>query len=143
MRRFQKHIFDQKHCQHKSASTLIKVLNSYRQIRGLGEEQRGNPVSQLGSYVELPGRKKRNRDEESRNRPPGRKLIYGFTPRSFFNAFIQYNADTHLVSSNIRFNWTHHPLSDVYIVYNDTRNTLTHEARERGFIIKLTNLFRF
>jgi Domain of unknown function (DUF5916) len=73
----------------------------------------------------------------------GAKLIYGFTPRAFFNAFIQYNADTHLVSSNIRFNWTHHPLSDLYIVYNDTRNTLTHEARERAFIVKLTNLFKF
>ena len=73
----------------------------------------------------------------------GAKFIYGFTPRAFVNAFIQYNADTHLVSSNVRFNWTHHPLSDLYIVYNDTRNTLTHEARERAFIIKLTNLFKF
>jgi hypothetical protein len=73
----------------------------------------------------------------------GAKFIYGFTPRAFVNAFIQYNADTHVVSSNIRFNWTHHPLSDLYIVYNDTRNTLTHQTRERAFIIKLTNLFKF
>jgi hypothetical protein len=73
----------------------------------------------------------------------GARFIYGFTPRAFINAFIQYNADTHVVSSNIRFNWTHHPLSDIYIVYNDTRNTLTHQARERAFIVKLTNLFKF
>ena len=73
----------------------------------------------------------------------GAKFIYGFTPRAFVNAFIQYNADTHVVSSNIRFNWTHHPLSDLYIVYNDTRNTLTHQTRERAFIVKLTNLFKF
>ena len=45
------------------------------------------------------------------------------TPRAFFNAFIQYNADTHQVSSNLRFNFTHHPLSDIYIVYNDRRDT--------------------
>ncbi len=73
----------------------------------------------------------------------GAKVIYGFTPRAFVNAFIQYNADTHVVSSNIRFNWTHHPLSDLYIVYNDTRNTITNQTRERAFIIKLTNLFKF
>ena len=71
------------------------------------------------------------------------RVTYAFTPRSVVNAFIQYNADTHQVSSNIRFNWTHHPLSDVYIVYNDTRDTLTGLTRERAFIVKLTNLFSF
>jgi hypothetical protein len=71
------------------------------------------------------------------------RLTYAFTPRTVVNAFIQYNADTHQVSSNIRFNWTHHPLSDLYLVYNDTRDTLTGLTRERAFIVKLTNLFSF
>ena len=61
----------------------------------------------------------------------------------FFNAYIPYNADTHLLSSNLRFNWTHHPLSDLYLVYNDTDDTLTHRAHERAFIVNLTNLFNF
>jgi len=73
----------------------------------------------------------------------GAKFIYGFTPRAFVNAFIQYNADTHLVSSNLRFDLIHHPLSDLYIVYNDTRDTITDQIRERAFIVKLTNLFNF
>ena len=73
----------------------------------------------------------------------GAKFIYGFSPSAFLNAFIQYNADTHLISSNIRFDLIHHPLSDLYIVYNDTRSTLTHQTRERAFIVKLTNLFNF
>ena len=38
-------------------------------------------------------------------------------------AYFQYNADTHQFSSNIRFNIQHHPLSDLYLVYNDTRDT--------------------
>ena len=50
----------------------------------------------------------------------GARFLYAFTPRAIFNAFLQYNADTHQVSSNIRFNLTHHPLSDLYLVYNDT-----------------------
>jgi hypothetical protein len=73
----------------------------------------------------------------------GARLLYGFTPRAFFNAFLQYNADTHQVSSNLRFNFTHHPLSDLYLVYNDRRDTTTGDLLERAVIIKLTNLFNF
>ena len=73
----------------------------------------------------------------------GARFTYGFTPRSFLNAFVQYNADTHQVSSNIRFNITHHPLSDIFLVYNDTRDTVTGQLVGRAFIVKFTNLFNF
>jgi hypothetical protein len=74
----------------------------------------------------------------------GVRMLYGFSPRAFLNAFIQYNADTHQVSSNIRFNITHHPLSDLYLVYNERRDTLNNnQLLERAFIVKLTNLFSF
>jgi Domain of unknown function (DUF5916) len=73
----------------------------------------------------------------------GTRFLYAFSPRAFFNAYIQYNADTHLVSSNIRFNFTHHPLSDIYLVYNDTRDTAAGHLVGRSFIIKCTNLFSF
>jgi hypothetical protein len=73
----------------------------------------------------------------------GARFLYGFSPRSFINAFFQYNADTHQFSSNIRFNITHHPLSDLYLVYNDTRDTDRGNLVGRAFIIKLTNLFNF
>ena len=67
----------------------------------------------------------------------GARILYGFTPRLFLNAFLQY-ADTKQVSSNIRFNFTHHPLSDIYIVYNDRRDTTTGELVERALIVKVT-----
>ena len=73
----------------------------------------------------------------------GTRFIFAFTPRSFLNAFIQYNADTHQVSSNIRFDLTHRPLSHLYLVYNDRHDTLNGELLERAFIVKLTNLFNF
>ena len=73
----------------------------------------------------------------------GLRFTYGFTPRAFLNGFVQYNADTHQVSSNIRLNITHHPLSDVYFVYNDTRDTMTGQLVGRAFIVKFTNLFNF
>ncbi len=73
----------------------------------------------------------------------GARLLYGFSPRLFINAYVQYNADTHQVSSNIRFNFIHHPLSDLYLVYNDRRDTRDGQLVERAFIVKLTNLFNF
>jgi hypothetical protein len=73
----------------------------------------------------------------------GARILWGFSPRAFFNAFLQYNADTHQVSSNLRFNFTHHPLSDIYVVYNDRRESTGGELIERALIVKVTNLFNF
>jgi hypothetical protein len=73
----------------------------------------------------------------------GTRFLVAFNSRSFVNAFFQYNADTKQVSSNIRFNITHHPLSDLYVVYNDTRDTARGEIVGRALIVKLTNLFDF
>jgi hypothetical protein len=71
------------------------------------------------------------------------RLVYGFTPRSFLNAFVHYNGDTHEISTNLRFNILYRPLSDLYLVYNDRRNTDSDLLIERAFIVKLTNLFTF
>jgi hypothetical protein len=73
----------------------------------------------------------------------GARVLYGFTPRVFLNAFVQYNADTGQVSSNVRFNFTHRPLSDLYIVYNDRRDTASGQLIERALIVKVTNLLTF
>ena len=73
----------------------------------------------------------------------GMRLVYAFTGRASLNAFVQYNTDTHQVSSNIRFNFIHHPLSDLYLVYNDGRDTTSGQLMQRSFIIKVTNLFDF
>ena len=73
----------------------------------------------------------------------GARFIYGFSPRSFMNAFFQYNSQTHELSTNLRFNITYRPLSDIYVVYNDRRNTQIDEPLDRAFIVKVTNLFSF
>ena len=73
----------------------------------------------------------------------GARFLYAFSPRAFFNAFIQYNADTRQVSSNVRFNVIHHPLSDLFLVYNELRDTQNGQLLQRGLVFKLTNLFNF
>ena len=73
----------------------------------------------------------------------GSRFVYAFSARAFVNGFVQYNTATHQVSSNIRFNFTHHPLSDLFLVYNDVRDSRTGEPLQRAIIVKLTNLFNF
>ncbi len=70
------------------------------------------------------------------------RLSYSFNPSMFLNALIQYNSDEGEISSNIRFNLIHKPLSDFFLVYNE-RRTSTGEVRERALIGKLTYLFAF
>ena len=73
----------------------------------------------------------------------GARFLLAFSPRSFINAFFQYSSRTHEVSTNIRFNLTYRPLSDIYLVYNDRRSSLGNELLERAFIVKVTSLFNF
>ena len=83
------------------------------------------------------------RNGEFTNDLVGARFLYAFNPSTFLNAFVQYNADTRQVSSNIRFNIIHSPLSDFFLVYNDLRDTSSGQVVQRAVIIKLTNLFNF
>ena len=65
-----------------------------------------------------------------------------FTTRMFLNAFMQYNSTTREVLSNIRFNVVHHPLSDLYVVYNEGHPT-TGAPVSRSVAVKLTQMFAF
>ena len=69
-------------------------------------------------------------------------LQYSFNTRMFLNALIQYNSELKEISSNIRFNWIHKPLSDLFLIYNERRST-TGEVIERALIAKLTYAFNF
>ena len=71
-----------------------------------------------------------------------------FSTRMFLNAFIQYNSVTHQLASNIRYNFIHHPLSDVFLVYNDARfvdldRPTAAQVPSRALVLKITHLFSF
>ncbi len=70
------------------------------------------------------------------------RLQYSFNTRMFLNALIQYNSELKEISSNIRFNLIHNPLSDLFLIYNERRST-TGEVMDRAFIGKLTYVFSF
>ena len=67
-----------------------------------------------------------------------------FSTRMFLNAFVQYNSVTKQVSTNIRYDFIHHPLSNLFVVYNDTRGTSgSTQPPTRALIVKFTQLFSF
>ena len=71
------------------------------------------------------------------------RLDTSFSTRMFLNAFVQYNGLTRDVSSNVRFDFIHHPLSDLFIVYNETRPFDGGGLPARSVAVKLTHLLSF
>ena len=64
----------------------------------------------------------------------------------FTSALVQYNSDTHSVSTNVRFRWEYRPGSEFFVVYNDERDTFARafpDLTNRAFIVKINRLFRF
>lgn len=68
------------------------------------------------------------------------RLDWSFTPRMFLNAFVQYNGEADSWLSNIRFNFIHRPLSDIYVVWNETRIP---GDLQRALMLKYTHLIAF
>ncbi len=74
------------------------------------------------------------------------RVTYTLTPRMFFGGLIQYNASNTSLGTNLRLRWEYQPGSELFVVYNDTRDTSLRGApllENRAFIVKLTRLFRF
>jgi hypothetical protein len=68
------------------------------------------------------------------------------TPLMFVSALIQYNSSTNFVATNARLRWEYRPGSELFIVYNDERNTLSPgfpDLSTRSLIFKVNRLFRF
>ena len=42
----------------------------------------------------------------------------------FFSALVQYNSSATAVSANLRFRWEYQPGSELFVVYNEARDTL-------------------
>jgi hypothetical protein len=76
----------------------------------------------------------------------GSRVTYTMTPLMFVSALLQYNTSTDAVSTNARLRWEYHPGSELFVVYNEERNTLTPRfpgLNNRSLIVKFNRLFRF
>ncbi|MBI4484632.1 MAG: carbohydrate binding family 9 domain-containing protein, partial [Acidobacteria bacterium] len=66
------------------------------------------------------------------------RVNYSFSTSVFLNALVQYHTDTGQLSSNVRFNVIHRPLSDFFLVYNERRDERTNLRLDRALIAKFT-----
>ena len=74
----------------------------------------------------------------------GARVRYAFSTTFFSNAFYQYNAAAEQAVVNIRFDWLHSPLSDLFVAYTERRNTgAAAGVLERVFSVKLTKMLAF
>ena len=71
---------------------------------------------------------------------------YGFSPRMFASALLQYSSTDHTFSSNLRYRWEYLPGSELFVVYTDERDTTTAGypgLKNRAFVVKVNRLLRF
>jgi hypothetical protein len=77
----------------------------------------------------------------------GSRVTYTLTPLVFASALIQYNSSTHTVSANARLRWEYRPGSELFVVYNEERDsdaTLGMPGLfNRAFIVKVNRFLRF
>ena len=69
---------------------------------------------------------------------------YSFSPRMFVDALSQYDPASKQLNANVRFNVLHHPLSDLFVVYNDQRFlTVDAPVPGRSIAVKFTQMMAF
>jgi hypothetical protein len=73
----------------------------------------------------------------------GARVDYAYSTHLFANAFVQYNVAGEELVMNLRFNYIHSPLSDLFLVYNERRDMTGGGVLDRIFTVKVTKLFAF
>ena len=74
------------------------------------------------------------------------RTSFTFTPLMFVSALLQYNSAVNTASANLRFRWEYQPGSELFVVYNEQRDTLNPRfprLENRAFVVKVNRLFRF
>ncbi|MGE3510324.1 MAG: DUF5916 domain-containing protein [Vicinamibacterales bacterium] len=76
----------------------------------------------------------------------GTRATFSATPWMFVSALVQYSSAARSLSANIRFRWEYRPGSEMFVVWNEQRDTLLSgfpNLANRALIIKVNRLFRF
>ncbi|MSO30712.1 MAG: hypothetical protein EXQ48_07185 [Acidobacteria bacterium] len=75
----------------------------------------------------------------------GSRVTFTMTPMMFASALLQYNSSNHSLSANVRLRWEYRPGSELFVVFNEQRDTLARSfpaQANRAFIVKINRLFR-
>ncbi|MBM3771891.1 MAG: carbohydrate binding family 9 domain-containing protein [Acidimicrobiia bacterium] len=76
----------------------------------------------------------------------GSRVTYTITPLMFVSALLQYNSSLRNVSFNARLRWEYRPGSELFVVWNEQRDTIGDRMgmlANRALIVKINRLVRF
>ena len=77
----------------------------------------------------------------------GSRIVYTVTPGMFTSALLQYDSASRTAAANVRLRWEYQPGSELFVVYNEQRDTALRrrfpELENRALIVKVNRLFRF
>jgi len=73
----------------------------------------------------------------------GGRINWALSTRFLTTAFVQYNAQSDVVFTNLRVNFIHAPLSDLFLVYTERRRVEGGEVLDRLLSFKVTKLVSF
>jgi len=94
-------------------------------------------ISANHNVIDLPGQPETTADVYGAN------LDVFFSVNVLTSAFVQYNAASEEVVTNLRFRWIHAPLSDLFLVLTERRDVANNQVLDRFITLKVTKLFPF
>jgi hypothetical protein len=74
------------------------------------------------------------------------RTTFTITPMMFVSGLMQYNSSNATFSTNLRLRWEYRPGSELFVVYNEGRDTLLNgfpDLQNRSLVFKINRLFRF
>ena len=74
------------------------------------------------------------------------RTTYTVTPLMFVSVLLQYNSSNDSLGANLRFRWEYQSGSELFVVYNEQRDTVARRyptLENRALIVKVNRLFRF
>jgi hypothetical protein len=75
------------------------------------------------------------------------RTTYTISPLMFVSGLVQFNSSNSSFSTNVRLRWEYQPGSELFVVFNEGRDTLQPrsfaELQNRSVVIKVNRLFRF
>ena len=95
--------------------------------------------SYLGNWVDLV-------EGSSITHLVGSRVTYTVSPTMFVSALIQYNTGVDNVSANVRFRWEYRAGSELFLVLNEQRATVSPafpDLANRSVVVKINRLLRF
>jgi hypothetical protein len=74
------------------------------------------------------------------------RATYTVTPLMFVSGLVQYNSSNSSLGANVRFRWEYRPGSELFVVFNEGRDTARPgfpDVQNRAVVVKVNRLLRF